>query len=287
MNKVKFWDLRIIKNFWKFVSAFGVIISIVLVFIDFSPIFKFKGAIATILCMIFTYAILWIKANRMQKTSLSFDETTVEVYFGDIFKSDTDSLKTISFNEYFDTEVGGKNMLVSENTINGKYLNHLTESEKIEVEEILNTDERLQDNDVILKKDVQRKSGKTTKYRLGTIVELPKGYLAVSGSKFDKQNKANITMREYISFLLNFWNEVDRIYNGRSVVIPVFGSGILRFTDGYSKATQQDLLEIILWTFKVSRIKITYPSKIEIVIFSDKKTKYNLYKLKEITKNGL
>ena len=119
------------------------------------------------------------------------------------------------------------------------------------------------------------------------IVELPKGYLAVSGSKFDKQNKANITMREYISFLLNFWNEVDRIYNGRSVVIPVFGSGILRFTDGYSKATQQDLLEIILWTFKVSRIKITYPSKIEIVILSDKKTKYNLYKLKEITKNGL
>lgn len=287
MNKVKFWDLRIIKNFWKFVSAFGVIISIVLVFIDFSPIFKFTGAIATILCMIFTYAILWIKANRMQKTSLSFDETTVEVYFGDIFKSDTDSLKTISFNEYFDTEVGGKNMLVSENTINGKYLNHLTKSEKIEVEEILNTDERLQDNDVILKKDVQRKSGKTTKYRLGTIVELPKGYLAVSGSKFDKQNKANITMREYISFLLNFWNEVDRIYNGRSVVIPVFGSGILRFTDGYSKATQQDLLEIILWTFKVSRIKITYPSKIEIVIFSDKKTKYNLYKLKEIAKNGL
>lgn len=118
-------------------------------------------------------------------------------------------------------------------------------------------------------------------------MELPDGHLAVAGSKFDKENKVNITMRKYIAFLLNFWNEIDNIYNVRNVVIPVFSPGILRFTDGYSTATQQDLLEIILWTFKVSRIKITYPSKIKIVIFEDKKTKYNLYKLKVITKSGL
>lgn len=44
-------------------------------------------------------------------------------------------------------------------------------------------------------------------------------------------------MREYIGFLLTFWSEVDRIYNNTSVVIPVFGSGILRFTDGYAEAS--------------------------------------------------
>ncbi|MFW6770453.1 macro domain-containing protein [Weissella cibaria] len=90
-----------------------------------------------------------------------------------------------------------------------------------------------------------------------------------------------------MGFLLTFWSEVDRIYNNRSVVIPVFGSGILRFTDGYEGASAQDLLEIIIWTFKISRIKIEYPSRIKIVVFENKSDKYNLIKLKEIEKDGL
>lgn len=287
MNKVKLGDRRLLKTFWGIFSGYGVIISILLVFINLSNSIKFLGGMITIVSFLIIYLYLWYSANRQQKVSLAFDESTVEVYFGDIFKSRENDLKAISFNEYFDTEVGGRNKLISENTINGKFLNNLSPDEKLKIENILKNDIRLTEKDVIIEENKDRKVGKNIKYRLGTTVELPNSFLAVAGSKFDKDNKANITMREYLSFLLNFWNEIDRIYNGRSVVIPVFGSGILRFTDGYSKATQQDLLEIILWSFKVSRIKITYPSKIKIVIFNDKKTKYNLYKLKEITKNGL
>lgn len=223
----------------------------------------------------------------MRSVSLSFEASTVEVYFGDIFFSPEEDLKAISFNEYFDTEVGGRNNLVSENTINGKFLNSLSSLEKEELENILLEEDRLNEDDILIEKNKHRKIGKKNRYQLGTIVELKNNYLAISGSKFDKDNRANITMREYIGFLLNFWNEVDRIYGGRSIVIPVFGSGILRFIDGYSSATHQDLLEIILWTFKVSRIKIQHPSKLKIVIFEDKEIKYNLYKLQEIAKRGL
>lgn len=77
------------------------------------------------------------------------------------------------------------------------------------------------------------------------------------------------------------------MYNNQSVVIPVFGSGILRFADGYVGATGQDLLEIIIWTFKISRIKIAYPSRVKIVVFQNESDMYNLYKLKEIEKDGL
>jgi len=287
LNKVKFLDKRLQENFWTILSGFGVILSIVLVFVDFSQQMKYWGAIVFSGVLVFVYFYLWWRANKMQKTTLSFGESTVEVYFGDIFESSHNDLKAISFNEYFDTEVGGPNKIISENTINGKFLQNLSVEDRAEVEKILEMDERLTDDEVLIDETSDRKAGKTIKYRLGTIVELPNGYLAVAGSKFDRYNKANITMQEYIGFLLNFWSEVDRIYNGRSVVIPVFGSGILRFTDGYANAVQQELLEIILWSFKVSRIKITYPSRIKIVIFSDKETKYNLYKLKEITRNGL
>ena len=36
--------------------------------------------------------------------------------------------------------------------------------------------------------------------------------------------------------------------------MPLLGSGITRF-HGYEEITDQEILEIILWTFKVSKIK--------------------------------
>lgn len=47
--------------------------------------------------------------------------------------------------------------------------------------------------------------------------------------KFDDENRAYLFIQDYVSFLLNFWNEIDIIYAGRSVSIPLLGSGITRF----------------------------------------------------------
>ena len=45
--------------------------------------------------------------------------------------------------------------------------------------------------------------------------------------------------------------------------------------------SEQELLELILWTFKISKIKFTYPSKLIIVIHPSLMDKINLYKIKE------
>jgi hypothetical protein len=92
-------------------------------------------------------------------------------------------------------------------------------------------------------------------------------------------------MNEFINFLLNFWNEVDIVYNGRSIVIPLLGSGLTRFKN-YEMITDQELLELLIWSFKVSKIKFTYPSTVSIIIHESKKDKINFYKLMEQT-NGL
>jgi hypothetical protein len=63
----------------------------------------------------------------------------------------------------------------------------------------------------------------------------------VAFSKFDNDNRAYLKMRDYIDTLIKFWNEVDIIYAGRSVSIPLFGSGITRFQD-YSSISEQELL---------------------------------------------
>ena len=42
----------------------------------------------------------------------------------------------------------------------------------------------------------------------------------------------------------------------------------------------QVLLEIIIWTFKVSRIRFQYPAKAKIVLTKDCLSKVNLYDIK-------
>ncbi|WP_321383516.1 macro domain-containing protein [uncultured Enterococcus sp.] len=285
MNKVDFFDKRLLKNFWQVFSGIGGAVSFILLFWDIPQKYKLMTLCITIILLVVYYFITWRKAKKQKEITLKFGESYVDIYFGDIFQSKDEDLKVISFNEYFDTEVGGKAQLISSGTINGKFLEN--NKERIDqFDKILDQDEHL-NSEMLIRINESRKYGKKKRYRLGSLVNLSDNYLAVAGSKFDKDNKANMTMREYIGFLLTFWGEVDRMYNNKNVVIPVFGSGILRFTDGYAGATAQDLLEIIIWSFKISRIKIAYPSRIKIVVFENKSDMYNLYKLKEIEKDGL
>ncbi|MCM6832314.1 DUF6430 domain-containing protein [Leuconostoc mesenteroides] len=285
MNKVSFFDKRLLKKFWQFFSAIGGSASFFLLFWDIPKKYKIIFLVITLVLLLVYYIIAWICAKRQRRITLKFGESNVDVYFGDIFQSKKDDLKVISFNEYFDTKMDEQTQIISPGTINGKFIEKNKEN-IFELDEIFENDDHLNEK-MFINVNRDRKVGKKKRYHLGALVKLPDNYLAVAGSKFDKDNKANISMREYIGLLLTFWSEVDRIYNNKSVVIPVFGSGVLRFTDGYVGATSQELLEIIIWTFKISRIKIAYPSRIKIVVFENQSDMYNLYKLKEIERDGL
>ncbi len=90
-------------------------------------------------------------------------------------------------------------------------------------------------------------------------------------------------MRDFIEFLIEFWNEIDIVYAGRTIVIPLLGSGITRFR-GYDSITEQELLELLIWSFKVSHIKFQYPSKVKIVIKPTKSDKISLFRLSTLLK---
>ena len=63
--------------------------------------------------------------------------------------------------------------------------------------------------------------------------------------------------------------------------MPVLGSGITRFIDN-ENISDQELLEMIIWTFKLSRVRISYPSKLKIVVWDKKFKDINLQKLKDL-----
>lgn len=266
------FDKQLLKKFGSIISWISIILSLVVIFADIPSIMKPCLGYVFIACIIIGYFGIWIWANNLVYRKIYINNSIVEVKAGDIFKEP--GLKAIAFNEYFDTLVDEK--IISSTTLNGKFIKQKITDIK-SLDELIANDTHLQES--IISQYNTRKNGKINKYKLGTILLYCEEYLITAFSRFDDQNRAILTMPEYLEFLVNFWNEVDRVYSGRSIVIPLLGSGITRFR-GYDMVNDQELLEILIWSFKISRIKFTYPAQVTIIIYPDKKDRISFFDLK-------
>lgn len=130
----------------------------------------------------------------------------------------------------------------------------------------------------------ERKTGKKQKYELGTIC-VWNDYLLTAFSKFNEHNEARLTMPEYLEFLINFWDRINSVYAQRSVSVPVFGSGITRIKE-HKNISDEELLKIMLWTFRISEMRFKYPAKLTIIIHKNKIDQINLFDLQS-ARNGL
>ena len=273
--KVSPLDKRVLNKFYAFLGAISVITSIVFLFADIEDKDKPIAGIVALGAIILVYIGIWIHANVRRSIRLKINNSEIEVYFGDIFE-DSAELKAISFNEYFDTQVDDK--IISKRSLHGQFIEKLYAGRVDALDDIIAADEHLPE--MIAGENHTRPAGKKTKYKLGTVC-MAEECLLIALSRFDANNKAFLEISDYISCLLAFWNEVDSVYNERTLALPVLGSGITRFRD-YESISDQELLELIIWTFKLSRIKFTYPSKVKIVVWEKKSEKINLQKLKDL-----
>ncbi|MCC8056883.1 macro domain-containing protein [Cloacibacillus sp.] len=273
--KVPFFDKRILHQFYRVLSAISVLTSIVFLFVDIDARYKLGIGIAVLALLVALYIGMWIFANKRRVITLKINTSEVEVKFGDIFEEQAD-LKAIGFNEYFDTQVD--NNIISATSLHGQYIEKFYKDKVSELDSMISADTHLPD--AYIGENSGRIQEKKGKYKLGTIC-VANDYLLTALSRFDENNKAYLEINDYINCLLNFWNEVDRVYAGRTVALPILGSGITRFK-GYESITDQELLELIIWTFKVSRIKFTYPSKAKIVVYEKKSERINLLRLKDL-----
>jgi hypothetical protein len=269
--KVSFFSRMLWRRYLVLVSGISVFASLFFVAVDIADDKKFTVLVGISAALIMSYVALWIKANKATSKKLNINGSPLEVKIGDIFEED--ELKVINFNEYFDTIAD--DTLIAKSSLNGKYLiNKVTDISVLD-KNIAN-DSHLSEMKVA--ENTSRTTGKKIQYGLGSI-HMEGDYLLVAFSRFDKDNKANLLMREYINCLMTFWEEVDRVYASKSVAIPLMGSGITRFRDA-NVITEQELLELLIWSFKVSRVKVRHPAKVTIVIHESMKDKINFYELK-------
>ncbi|MDY6487122.1 DUF6430 domain-containing protein [Acinetobacter faecalis] len=274
--KVKFNDKRLTESFCVQISVLSAFATLILAFFPISKENQILFGVIFFLSITILYLLDWVKANRLKSIEIKIEGSIVCVKEGDIFKEK--ELKVIAFNEYFDTQVDDQ--IISKSSLNGIYIKHFVNNPSA-------LDKHIEDfpfmKSNILDVNNNRKAGKKQRYKLGTIV-VHGDYLLTAFSKFNEANEAHLTMPEYLGFLINFWDQINTVYANKSVSTPILGSGITRIK-GHKGISDEDLLKIMIWTFRVSEMRFKHPAKLTIIIHPDKLKDINLLDIKS-TKNG-
>lgn len=264
-RKVKFLDKSLWKNYLAVVGVIGTVVGLASFFFTANDIGISKPFLGFmfVLILIGIFFVMWSSANRCNHADLKINNTTVKVVVGDIWRqlerdpADRDGeISVIGVNDFYDVIVDDR--IISASSLHGQYINRLIAAGKLEK---LNCKI---DEDTILNRPgnskiiASRKVGKQTRYEIGSVVEF-ESYVLAAFTKFDNHNKAWLSAEEYTRFWMRFWKNIDEIYAGRTINIPLMGAGITRFRE--NKPTKQELLNAMLWTMKISGFRNTYANK--------------------------
>ncbi|MFR6551928.1 MAG: macro domain-containing protein [Paraclostridium sordellii] len=273
------------------VLGLGSILGTVALFYgDFIVAHKVGILIAWLTSSILFHFLVWNKSNNIEEIKLKINGCNIEIIKGDIFENRLDyngkkPLKVFSFNEYFDTYMDENDTIIAANTLNGRFINEILKGQVKDLDKKIKNDINLCKNKLEINEN--RKLGKKQKYRLGSMIKYNKDYLLTAFSYFDEQNEAHMTLESYINFLMQFWLNVNSLYAQRSIELPIIGSGITRFNNDGNNVSSQELLEHIIWTFKISRLKFASDTVIRIVVWENSTDIINLYRIREMYKNEL
>lgn len=282
-SKVKIYD----RTLWKSYAATVAFLSSIITLISFfntaeESCIGISGWITIyIIMLVGSFIYIWYKANALNEAYLSINNTKVEVVIGDIFDqfSNPDQhdgeITVIAVNDYYDYIVDDR--IVSNKSLHGQYIKKIIAAGKID-----DLNKKIEDDPVLKrmgnpKEDALRKEGRKVRYELGSLVEF-ENYILTAFTNFDADNKAFLSADEYMHFWMKFWENIDAVYAGRTINIPLVGAGITRFRNG--KPTKQQLLETMLWSLKISGFHNTYgDKKIRFIIYEPDAAEINFYSI--------
>ena len=216
---------------------------------------------------ILTFVIVWFiaafgyKAYLLlrNKVSIKGNNYKITVEYGDLLKI-KNCKRVINFDECFSTHVGTAPADIKSTSICGQYL---TANPNLNIQSLLS-------NSQLKPLKTKSKYQSKERYESGRIV--PNGDdLLLAFAKLDKNGLGRFFTRdEYLECLSVLWEEIDKYYGQQDVCIPILGAGLTRF-DGGSGASipQQELLDMIIWSYKLSSHKIKLPRKLRIICRRD------------------
>ena len=200
-----------------------------------------------VISLIITVIYYW----RRKKVVIKGKNYQIQIEYGDIFEYKK-SKKVITFDECFTTCVGDLPDQIKPTSICGQFL---VKNPTCNITKLISH---------VQLKPAKGKSdyNKQDKYESGRLL-LYKDYLLMAIAKLDKSGLGKMTRDEYIKALSVLWEEINKYYGQTDVCVPIIGSGLTRI-DG-SDITQQELLDIMISSYKLSTYKIKNPQKLHIV----------------------
>ena len=219
---------------------------------------KWSETVNVLIVRLIACVIIFVLANvgyciykkKRKKVTIAGNNFTIQIEYGDLFDC-KDGKIVIDFDECFTTTVGDNPADIKPDSVCGQYLT-----------------KRPVDNmpQLIENAGVKTERGKSQynnqdRYAPGTIV--PNGdYLLMAFAKLDQNGLGHLTYDEYIECLNTLWEQIDLRHGTSGVYIPILGSKITRFD---KDLTQQELLDIMVSSYRLSPKKMKKPYKLHIV----------------------
>lgn len=176
----------------------------------------------------------------------------VSVEYGDILKQ-KHCQKVINFDECYTTKIGNDIADIKPDSICGQYLKKHC---GLNIQELL-------EKQHIKKAETPSKYQSKDRYEPGTIVRNGHDLLMAFAPLDEDGRGLFFTKAQYIQCLDKLWKELEK-HQQSDVCIPILGSGRTCFEDGEG-ASQQDFLNIILWSYKLSSHKLKPQYKLRII----------------------
>lgn len=184
----------------------------------------------------------------------------IKVQYGNILEADAiknlifrkKCWRVISFDECFTTSIGTEKWQINEDSICGQYLK----------KHPITNMQHLIDTAGLTPCESRSKFRNSICYASGSIIPRD-GFFLMAFAKLNQDGLGEISYKEYLECLNRLWSELNDNYGQRDVYISVMGSGVTRMND--MELTTQELLETIIYSYKLSRNKIKSPYKLHIV----------------------
>lgn len=269
-SELYIFDSKIMQTFANITAFIGTVATLYSLLVTIPDNYRLPLGLLFLLLLFVLYIVIWQRAKYQEAAHIHINGTNVNVIIGDIFKQN--GWKVIGVNDFFDTIAD--DCIIAKRTLHGIFLDKY--KEKIpEIDRKIDEDERLKK--FICGNENDRLPGKSIRYELGTILTY-EDYMLVAFGKVENEHQVFLDADSYIMFLMHFWKNVDVIYAGRDISIPLLGAGITRFHG--EKPSKQQLLEIMLWTMKVSGFRCTYPeNSVNFIIHENDKREIDFFRI--------
>lgn len=209
--------------------------------------------ISKMLCFAIIWGITTFFYTVRRSVRIKGDDYVIKVKYGNLL-NETKCKTVINFDECYTTHIGANPSDIKTSSICGQYLQSVGNG--INIQDLIDSAE------IKPEKSISRFNNSLS-YKPGSII-MNGDVLLLAFATLDETGRAKFFNRdEYVECLSRMWKQIELNCSQTDVCIPILGSGLTLF-EGTS-VSQQDLLNLMIWSYKLSPHKIKAPYELRII----------------------